>query len=130
MESLEQFMKKHKENKEKSNDFVSYLYELMDKYGYQDNSDFYKKADISRQQWSSIISGKHQPTLNTALKLLFALRLNNHECKYLLKKAGYTLSSSSDFALIIRYCIENQIYDLDEVNDLLSKNGFEKQLIY
>ena len=130
MEDLENFIKKHKANKEKSKDFVSYLYELMDKYGFAKNCDFYKKANISRQHWSSIISGEHTPTLNTTLKIVFALGLNNHECKYLLKKAGYTLSSSSDYALIIRYCIENKIYDLDVVNDYLSKNGFESQLIY
>ena len=59
-----------------------------------------------------------------SIKLVFALRLNNHECKYLLEKAGYTLSSASTYSLIIRYCIENKIYDLNKVNDYLEEYGF------
>ena len=64
------------------------------------------------------------------MKLAFALKVNNHECKYLLKKAGYTLSSSNRFALIIRYAIENRIYDLIEVNALLEENGYGDSLIF
>ena len=110
--------------------FISYLYELMNKYGFDKNSDLYNKANITRQNWSSIISGKSTPSLNTTLKIVFALKLNNHECKYLLKKAGYTLSSSSNYSLIIRYCIENNIYDLNTVNKYLTEYGFDDNLIY
>ena len=125
MESLKEYISKHKANKEKANDFVTYLYELMDKYGFDKNSDLYDKANISRQHWSKIINEEIQPSLETVLKLVFALRLNNHECKYLLKKAGYTLASSSTYALVIRYSIENKIYDLNKVNDLLEEYGFK-----
>ena len=90
----------------------------------------YNKANISRQTWSSIMSGKVTPQLNNLIKIVFALELNNHECKYLLKKAGYTLSSSNNYYLIIRYCIENKIYDLSKLNDLLVENGYEDELIY
>ena len=125
MESLKEYIAKHKANKEKANDFVTYLYELMNKYGFDKNSDLYDKANISRQHWSKIINEEIQPSLETVLKLVFALRLNNHECKYLLKKAGYTLASSSTYALVIRYSIENKIYDLNKVNDLLEEYGFK-----
>ena len=60
-----------------------------------------------------------------SIKLLFARRLNNHECKYLLKKAGCTLSSASTYSLINRYCVENKIYDLNKVNDYLKEYGFK-----
>lgn len=130
MESLNQFIQKHKENKEKSSSFVEYLYFLMDKYGFVNASDLYNKANISRQLWSSIISNKSNPSLNVCLKIIFTLHVNNHECKYLLKKAGYTLASSNNFALIIRYAIENKIYDINKVNDLLEKNGYEDSLIF
>ena len=130
MESLNQFIQKHKANKEKSSSFVEYLYFLMDKYGFANASDLYNKANISRQLWSSIISNKSNPSLNVCLKIIFTLHVNNHECKYLLKKAGYTLSSSNNFALIIRYAIENKIYDINKVNDLLEKNGYEESLIF
>lgn len=75
------------------------------------------------------MSGKVTPQLNNLIKIVFALELNNHECKYLLKKARYTLSSSNNYYLIIRYCIENKIYDLSKLNDLLIENGYKDSII-
>lgn len=129
MESLKEFIEKHQSNKEKSSSFVEYLYSLMDKYGFENASDLYNKANISRQLWSSIISEKSNPSLNVCLKLALAMKVTNHECKYLLKKAGYTLSSSNKFALIIRYAIENKIFDVYKVNELLEQNGYSDSLI-
>ena len=130
MENLEQYIAKHRANKEKSEDLVVYLSALLKDRDYSKDSDFYNKANVSRQTWSNIMSGKGV-TLNTLLKIVFTLECNTHKCKYLLKKAGYTLSSASEYALIIRYHIENKIYDLDIVNDCLIKHGFEdKDLIY
>lgn len=129
METLQEFIKKHSENKEKTSSFVEYLYSLMNKYGFENPSDIYNKANISRQLWSSIVSKKSHPSLNVCLNIALVMHVTNHECKYLLKKAGYTLASSNKFALIIRYAIENKIYDIDEVNDLLEKNGFADSLI-
>ena len=125
MERIDEYISRHRANKEKANDFVSYLYELMDKYGFDKSSDLYDKANISRQYWHKIISNECSPSLETVLKLVFALHLNNHECKYLLKKAGYTLASSSTYSLIIRYCIENKIYELNKINDYLEKYGYK-----
>ena len=131
METLEQYIERHTQNKEKASDFVEFLFLLMEIHGYKDkDSILYKKAGISRQLWSSIISGKSMPGINTVLKIVFALELNNRECKYLLKKAGFTLASSSKFSLIIRYCIENKIYDLLIVNQYLEENGYSDRLIY
>ena len=131
METLEEYIERHTQNKERSSDFVEFLFLLMERHGYKDrDSGLYKKANISRQLWSSIISGKSMPGLNTLLKIVFTLQLNNKECKYLLKKAGFTLASNSKFSLIIRYCIENQIYDLFVVNQYLEDNGYGDRLIY
>lgn len=129
METLQEFIKRHSENKEKASSFVEYLYSLMNKYGFDNPADIYNKANISRQLWSSIVSKKSHPSLNVCLKIALVMHVTNHECKYLLKKAGYTLASSNKFALIIRYAIENKIYDIDEVNDLLEKNGYADSLI-
>ena len=129
MNELEKYIKEHQKIKKKSCSFKEYLYYLMDKYGFEDNPDFYNKANISKQHWHTILEGKHQPKLSTVLKLVFTLKCDNDECKYLMKKAGYTLPSSSKFSLIIRYCLENKIYDLAQVNDLLTENGYDKQLI-
>ena len=130
METLNEYIKKHQSNEEKSSGFLTYLFELIDNRGYKKDSDLYNKANITRQSWSLIISGKVKPSLNTILKIVFALELNKHECKYLLKKAGFTLSSSSEYSLIIRYHIENRIYDLNIVNQCLEEHGYIDSLIY
>lgn len=130
MEDIKEFINKHRKTKEKSDDFVTYLFQLIDEKGYKKDSDVYNKANISRQVWHNVISRINPPSLNFTLKVVFALELNNHECKYLLKKVGYTLASSSTYSLIIRYCIENKIYDLDKVNDYLTEFGYSDQLIY
>ena len=124
--NLDQYIKKHQSNLEKSSDFSAYLFELIDKHGFAKDSDVYNKANISRQSWSLIISGKVKPSLNTLIKIVFALHLDNHECKYLLKKAGFTLSSSSEFSLIIRYFIENKKYNIYELNETLARYGYEE----
>ena len=129
METLQEFITKHQSNNEKASSFVGYLYSLMNKYGFDNAADLYNKANISRQLWSSIISGKSNPSLNVCLKVALSMHVTNHECKYLLKKAGYTLSSSNKYALIIRYAIENQIYDIYDVNKLLEENGYGDSLI-
>lgn len=129
METLEQFINKHRSNKEKSSSFVEYLYQLMDKYGFDNAADIYNKANISRQLWSSIISEKSNPSLNVCIKIALVMHITNQECKYLLKKAGYTLASSNKYSLIIRYAIENKIYDIYEVNKLLEENGYADSLI-
>ena len=123
--TLEEYIAKHQRNKEKSESFVDYLYELMNKYNITNPADVYSKVLISRQLWSSIISGKSSPSLKACVKIALGLNLNNHECKYLLKKAGFTLSSANKFALIIRYAIENKIYDIYQVNEMLIENGCE-----
>lgn len=126
------FMNEHRkseDNPTKAKSFVEYLYFLMDKYNIDKSSDLYNKANISKQLWSSIISEKSNPSINVCIKIVFALHASNKECKYLLKKAGYTLPSSSKYALIIRYYIEHQIFDLSELNDSLIEFGFTDSLI-
>ena len=126
--TLDEYILFHSQNKEKKCDLVSYLYYLMDKYDF-DSPSLYKKANISKQLFSAIISNKTNPSLNTLLKIVFTMKLTNHECKYLLKKANYTLSSSSTYSLIIRYCLENKIYEIYQVNDLLIAYGFQNKII-
>lgn len=129
-DSFEAFIAEHSKDEEKKVGFVQYLYQLMDKYGYDNPANLYNSANISRQLWSSIISEKSHPSLNVCIKIAFAMQLTNHECKYLLKKAGYTLASSSKYALIIRFALEYGHYNLDYVNQLLEENGYGDQLIY
>jgi DNA-binding phage protein len=123
--SLDEYLQaKHQSTtKEKAMDFSSYLACLMDIHGFHDNVSLYTKANISKQSWSDLFSGKKKPTMNTILKIVFALGLSNDECKLLLKKLDYTLASSSKRNLVIRYCLENKIYSLIDVNEALTKEG-------
>lgn len=116
---LEIYIKGHQKNYEKSCSFYDDLFILLEKYNIKDDVKLYKDAALTRQVWSSIKSGKTNPSLDTAIKIGLAMHLNDYDFKYLLKKAGYTLSSSSEFALVIRFCIENKIYKISEVNRLL-----------
>ena len=104
MENLKEYIERHRTDPMKRSEFIVYLDVLREKYGFKKDSDLYNKAGVSRQNYSLIVSGS-RPKLKTALKFIFALHANNRECKYLLKKAGYTLASSSTYALIIRYCL-------------------------
>ena len=128
MESIEEFIKKHRTSEEKSSSLMRYIELLKEKHGIKKDSEIYNKANISRQNWHSILSEKSEPKLNTILKIVFSMKLDNHECKYLLKKVGFTLASSSKFALVIRYCLENKIYELYEVNDYLERCGCEERI--
>ena len=122
MEDLEKYIESKKENKIRTMSFIDYLYFLMNEKNLE-STDIYNKVDIDRRVWSKIISNKMKPSLNMVVKIAFGLRCNNEECKLLLKKLNYTLSSSSEFSLVIRYCIENEIYNIIDVNNLLYEKG-------
>lgn len=62
-----------------------------------------------------------------AVAICFGLDLNISEARALLKTAGYALTNSSETDLIIRYCLENDIYLLDDVNYIL-KNICDRTL--
>ncbi len=99
--------------------FQTHLLKLIDKKELTD-SEVYKKADIDRRLFSKIRSNPdYRPKKQTALALALALELNIDEAVDLLGRAGYAFSPSSRFDLITRYCIEQGIYDLMEVNALL-----------
>ena len=87
-QDVELFIEKHEKNKERSSSFATFLYQMMDKYGFDKASDLYNKANISRQ-----------PSLAVCIKIVFTLKMTNAECKLLLKEAGYTLASVSRYSL-------------------------------
>ena len=99
--------------------FMETLLELIAKRG-QKNSAVYKKANISKQHFSKLVNDpKAAVTKPVAVALALALELDLEATKDLIGRAGYTLTSSSVFDLIIQYHIENRIFNVVEINTVL-----------
>ena len=103
----------------KSLNFNELLFLYIDKSGCKD-SEIYKRVDIDRKLFSKIrCSNNYIPRKNIIIKLCLSLRLNKYDFNKLLNSAGYSLSSNNEFDLIISYCLDNKIYDINIINDYL-----------
>ena len=109
------------EKKEES--FSEKLLRMIDEKGLKD-SDVYKRANIDRRLFSKIRGDKdYVPSKKTAISFCLALQLEMDEAKKLLTAAGYALSASSRFDLIIMYLIENCEYNIHFANIVLDDYG-------
>lgn len=109
--------------KEKSETFSNMLLRLIDEKGLKD-SDVYKRANIDRRLFSKIRGDEeYMPSKKTAIAFCIALCLTVEEANELLETAGYTLSASSRFDLIIMYLMEHKEYNIHFVNMVLDDYG-------
>ena len=106
-------------NQFKSSSFSELLFSYIDSSGLTD-AEVYKKVFIDRKLFSKIRCNENYiPRKENVIKLCLALSLNKEEFDKLLSSAGYSLATNNNFDLIISFCIENNIYDINIVNDYL-----------
>jgi hypothetical protein len=105
--------------------FNKVLFEFIDKKGVSD-SDIYKRAGIDRRLFSKIRSvPDYHPSKDTVAALALALELGRKDAAKLFYSAGYALSDSNIRDLVISFCLENEIFCIDDVNAALEYFGLK-----
>lgn len=86
--------------------------------------EFYKAAHMDRKLFSAMKNNSlYKPKKETAIACCFALNMDIKAAQKLLDAAGFTLSMSIAFDRVVYYCLENKIYDLSVVNEILYEMG-------
>lgn len=127
-EAAVSFEEKHESRLEErmkhlSDTFSEYLlYLIHDKN--MENAEVYKRAIVDKKTFSKIKNNvDYHPQKLTALCLCVGARLNLDESKDLLARAGYALSPCDKTDIIFSYFIENEIYDMIELDIQLEEHG-------
>ena len=99
--------------------FQELLFKFINKSGLKD-SEVYNKAYIDRRLFSKIRSDKdYHPSFGTVTLFALSLKLSTEEYKQLLNSASYSLPTNTYAGITLKYCFNNKIYNVYEVNNLI-----------
>ena len=103
--------------------FSESLIRLIDQKGLKD-PEVYKKANVDRKLFSKIKNNiDYKPSKSTAIAFAIALELNLDETKDFIGRAGYALTHSSKFDIIIEYFLNENNYNMYQINEVLFAFG-------
>ncbi len=106
-----------------SDTYSEYLMYLIQERN-MENAEVWKRAIVDKKIFSKIKNNvNYHPNKLTALCLCVGAKLNLDESKDLLARAGYALSPCDKTDIIFSYFIENEIYDMIELDIQLEEHG-------
>ena len=107
--------------------FREMLLRLIGERGIKDSA-AYKAANVSRGLFNRIVNRpEYRPGKQIVLAFAAGLCLTMEETEELMQKAGLAFTARDPFDIIVRYCLENRIYDVDEINMILF--SYDRQLL-
>ena len=109
-------------NKNEIADYIRYLMQEKNLL----STEVYKKADISKQNWSNYISSKNSPNPVNARKLIVGLECSIEEAEYFLSLCGFQFVEKNKADDCLKACLKKHIYNMVDVYLFLDKNLAEK----